>query len=340
MKKINECSIKELEEIYDALSIVEGEDRKSRQELQKRRFRELILPLGHEGNTEQKSWARSKLIEEGHDFIHFFIDKYYRSYRPRYGKDLENEGLLWLCQYGFNYNPDKASFTTFLTLNLKGVMHKYINSQVNNVSAHYGARMDTVRKAQSQLEKEMSDYTIEDLAARTGYPVSVIKTTLELIQCNNKMYFDGDDQGFLNAVPSKTESPEEMVIKQETRDALLQALKNLPKKYRDVLGARFIPESYFPDQHDNTISRPPGFEAIAKLLGMTPAQVRGYYRRAIMRLRHDPGLIEISDASRRHNDNANRDFRVICLNDKESIPDDSFDHRDQDGKVKSIEYHD
>lgn len=295
-KSILEYSKQELDLLYETLSMVNGKDRKSKQEMQKRRFRELILPLGREGNAEQKSWAKEKLLEEGKDFIRFFIEKYYRSYCAKYGQDLEHEGLLWLCQYGMKYDPDKGTFSTFLTLNLKGVMHKFINAQVNHVSAHYGAKMDHVRKAQAQLEKVTSDYSIEDLAARTGYPVSAVKMILKLIQCNKLLYLDGDESGIINTLVSDMPSPEEIVLKQEMNDTLIRALENLPPKCRDVLNARFSPEHYFSDYQNAPINRPPGFKAIAKSLGMTPTQVRGCYRQAIMQLQKDPGLIAISES--------------------------------------------
>ena len=321
-KKIYECSTQELDVLYDILCQSEGEDKKGRQELQKRRFRELILPLGQEGNEEQKKWALLKLVEEAQDFIRYYIDKYYGTYKPVYGPDLEEECYLWICQNGFRYDPDKGTYSTFLTQNLHGVIHKYLNEQLNNMSVHHGDRMNNVKKAQSQFDQEGKDYTVEDLAVKTGYPISVIRKTLEYIHYNNRMYFDGDDSGYLNTLPSPAPNPEDEVLRNEVREVLKKALEKLPPKYRDVIGARFMPENYFKNYHQSPQDKAPGFEAIAALLGTTPTKVRGAYRRALIRLRKDPGITAISDAFRRRNDNAVRDFRVICIDDTDIFPDD------------------
>lgn len=322
-KDVFEYTEKELDALYGIMRLTSGEDTRGKQELQKRRFRELILPLGRHGNEWQKAWAYSKMVEEGKDFIRYFIEKYYSTYKPVYGADMEQEGLLWLCQNGMKYEPDKGTFSTYLTLNLKGVMHKFVNEQTNHVSTHYGDRMNNVKKAQAQFEQESREYTLEDLAVRTGYSVTVIKHTLALIQCNNVMLFDGNDSGVLNTMPSSIPSPEDKALQRELLEALRKALEKLPKDSKEVLAIRFFPEYYF--EGELAVNRVPGFDCIAKYLGTTTSKVRTSYKRALMQLRKDPGLLAISDSFRKKNDNAIRDFRVICLNDKESFPDDPYE---------------
>ena len=128
---------------------------------------------------------------------------------------------------------------------------------------------------------------------------------------------------------------EQIVLEDELTTTLWAAIKKLPKKYRDVIGARFLPEEYFEEEEHSPINRTPGFDAIAKLFGVSPAKIRQYYHKAIIDLRKNPDLIAINDAFKRKRDNAVRDFKVICLEDQALDVDDPFTDENDDQSHES-----
>ena len=166
---------------------------------------------------------RDKLILENLSLVKKVASKIY--YRLPKGDiefdDLVNVGVIGLMKAIERYNEDKAKFSTYAYIKIRGEILDYLRS------------LDIVpRTVRDKIKKEKP---IED-----GRSVPLSNTAI-MVSIEKALSSD-DNLKIVDTLVSSRETPEEEVIKDDQKEKLLQAIQCLNDKEKKVLQMMYFEE--------------------------------------------------------------------------------------------------
>lgn len=323
-KNYDGYSLKQLNDLYDSMS----EDNSD--EMQRNRFAKLILPLYNAENEEFRKWARMKVYQESINLVKFFIGKYYSVYYMEMGEELIQEGLTAVFENVERYDPNVATFSTFLTVYLKNRMHKFVNAKTNNTSLHYGNKMNLIKKVQTTFEVQNLSYSEEDISAATHMNIATVRKIKEMIELNdNPVYLNGGEKEVLDSIIDKSPTPEEEAIRKERSELLIKALDSLPEECKKAILMKYYPEDFFPEYRGkNAPTQEPNFELIGRGLGVKQSMARKIFNRALALLRHNKDIEKLAGKFADRNDKLIENFNITFAGDDDNLLFDDLDDLD------------
>ncbi|NPA16873.1 sigma-70 family RNA polymerase sigma factor [Persephonella sp.] len=166
---------------------------------------------------------RDKLILENLSLVKKVASKIY--YRLPKGDiefdDLVNVGVIGLIKAIEKYNKDKAKFSTYAYIKIRGEILDYLRS------------LDIVpRTVRDKIKKEKP---IEE-----GKPVPVSNTAV-MVSIEKALSSD-DSFRIIDTLVSSRETPEEEVIREDQKEKLLEAIQMLSEKEKKVLQMLYFEE--------------------------------------------------------------------------------------------------
>ncbi|NPA13317.1 MAG: sigma-70 family RNA polymerase sigma factor [Aquificae bacterium] len=135
--------------------------------------------------------------------------------------DLVNVGVIGLMKAIDRYDKDKAKFSTYAYIKIRGEILDYLRS------------LDIVpRTVRDKIKKEKP--------AEEGKPVPLSNTAV-MVSIEKALSSD-ESLKIIDTLVSQRETPEEEVIKEDQKEKLLQAINSLSEKEKKVLQMMYFEE--------------------------------------------------------------------------------------------------
>lgn len=240
-----------------------------------------LMAMYHSGNPDLKEEAIVRLFEKAEMFIWHFIKK---QHPTLYGDPYYNEELFSCCKIAFlenikDFDPEKGTLSTFLTLPFKHEMYEWVNRDLNDASGYHAKMMIQVQDAQKTLWARNVEPTPAAISNLTGLSVKKVEQTLLRIEAKKTQTCDSEEQ-WEEAVKGNCKSPEEMFLENEEHEALARALKILPAQDRIAIILHFGLDG----------SAPRSYSAVAKKMHISAPQAQASITRGLHILRGDTSL--------------------------------------------------
>jgi RNA polymerase sigma factor (sigma-70 family) len=191
--------------------------------------------------SAERERAAEKVISKNDKLVTFILLRDFPSYRGSdHFEDLIQEGRMGLFESLADYDPAKGAFSTHAEYRIKHNMYEYA-SKVNNSSIYYLSQIKKYKKAISALAAEGNTApTITDIATVMGCGVEAVQKLIGVMNRANHISLDGDEETkALISDPLKT-SPIDVVIENDEKEALADALKQLDKEQQYVIMEMFF----------------------------------------------------------------------------------------------------
>lgn len=219
--------------------------------------------------------AKEEMIQSLDMFIYWVISNNFKTF-TRYSKDLYQEGVLGILKGIDIYDPNRTKATTFFYVYILHEMNEFINININKTSAHYSAHIVKVKRAINTFEKENREWTIKDIAQETGISPETILQAVKIIERANEVHYDN-----LACIEDKLSenfaSPEEKYIKNEMRETIIDAIKQLSPEEQQVVILK----------HGLGDSEPLSYKNIFAKTGIPVDKIKKYYNSALRKLRNN-----------------------------------------------------
>ena len=180
----------------------------------------------------------NETVQDAFNKIYYFIEKYvyktlWDNYRTLMQNQYHREDIIqevWMKIFSElkNYDPDKASLTTFITPWIKHVVSDYASKNFRKTSVYYANAMKKINGAQNYCKQYgLNADDIETIMNLTGLSEATVKNTLDLMSKKDNVSYEA----LIDAGADYTASikgPEESFIEAESE-------KNLAELLNDVL---------------------------------------------------------------------------------------------------------
>lgn len=198
----------------------------------------IIVDSYNTGDKKMRAWAIQEMTSRIKGFIGHMIDKHFSAYKGEYYDDLFSEGFVAVVEEMGRFNPEKGTLTTYFTPYILHKLSNYIDNEINRSTPYYSNIMKSIKEAIKYFEALHVVPTLSDIALHTGLSVKKVEDGLQRIQATNEQYYETDAD--LDAMVTQTfEGPEQELIKKERTEVLRDAILELDKKDRVILGMRF-----------------------------------------------------------------------------------------------------
>lgn len=245
------------------------------------------------GNLKTKMWKG--IVRYARGVMHQMMSGYTGS-RTDYS-DIEQGMAMIFFKNLHNYNPLKATPSTFFTPYFKQVISEYIRGYKKNLTQHDAANARKVNQVIHEYEKQNIRWTIDMVASKTKLSAKVVRNTL--YYSRNSKTANIDDVEYLQ---SKIPTPEEALELKEMQNILSDAITRVAtEEEAELLFRRINP--------DGQKEKP--YDQIAKETGKSIKKVKNMINSLTCRLNQD-------DALRKRFGNQNRynDFAPLKLQDE------------------------
>jgi RNA polymerase sigma factor for flagellar operon FliA len=189
--------------------------------------------------------------------------------------DLIQAGMLGLLEAASNYTADRgASFETYAGIRIRGAMLdalRKLDWAPRSVHRKARAAAQAVRELEAEFGREARD---GEIAARMGVSLDEYhKITHDAASCRIASLDDssGDDDSLLGRVEDETADPFRDTSEDGFRNALSQAIKELPERERLVMSL------YYDDELN--------LKEIGAVLKVTESRVCQLHGQALVRLK-------------------------------------------------------
>lgn len=150
-------------------------------------------------------------------------------------EDVESEAKEKIIKEADSYDSAKGSILTFARRRALHAMTSAINFATARTSDYFAGNMKKVKKAKDILIREEKPITLIALVAMTGLQPKKIEDALELLERTTQTAWETIE----NEKYSTDVSPERKTLEQEVIDALYDAIRDLPKEYKDTILFKF-----------------------------------------------------------------------------------------------------
>lgn len=189
--------------------------------------------------------------------------------------DLVQSGMLGLLEAIKHYDVSQgASFETYAGIRIRGAMLDELRrSDWTPRSVHKKARMvtESIREIENNLGRDAKD---SEVAEHMGIGIDeynhILQDSLSCKTFSVEELLQGEE-GLIEGVYSTTEQPEEILVQQNFKMALANAIDELPERERLVI-------SLYYDEELN-------LREIGKVLGVSESRVSQICSQAMLRLR-------------------------------------------------------
>jgi RNA polymerase primary sigma factor len=164
--------------------------------------------------------------------------------------DLIEEGNIGLIDAAKKYDSDKAGFSTYATWYIKRYMQR-ARSQNKFIRTPYNH--ETINNKIKEYEAkgvEITEDVLQEVADKYNINVSLVKHAIECGKINvrgfdsfSKTHSDGDEESYnlLDVyVPEDSESLEDLLIKEDSRNYLMEKISSLNRLEQEVIFVRFF----------------------------------------------------------------------------------------------------
>lgn len=198
--------------------------------------------------------------------------------------DLIQEGNMGLMVAAEKFSSDfKTRFSTYAYPWIVQYMLRYLNGRTSFISLPNRKEM-MIRKIQkTQLyffQQNGREATVEEIALSTGLSESKVVEYLNYSYTVASLDVEVSDEGnsvsMGDLIPDMTYSPEEMLLKEETRETVKSLMNSLPGKEKCVLWYRY---NFDGDMHVKTLRE------VSKIVGVSPEAVRQTEIRAVKHMK-------------------------------------------------------
>lgn len=247
-----------LDKLLDAMTPEKVSDDDPDEPMRSYRFGWLIIPcLAFEYSSKRwkYQWALTATFQEIHKFLVWYLKTRFNVIKnsPRFD-DLFSTAKSVALETVKKYDVTKSTFSTFITLHLKGALIKELNSQNGKMSAYYADKLSKVEKAKAELaQKGLRNPSDAEVAKVTGFSMSEIRTLNDIRTKADHVYIDAEDPetGVTMQIPTETTAPETLAIENENTAELVEAIMRIPNKdCRRVFLAIALPYECLYDQSD------------------------------------------------------------------------------------------
>lgn len=238
------------------------------------RIKEQMLRY-HSDDPVVKMKAVEEILEDHKKFITHIINKHFHSYKNQWYEDLYSCGVIGLIESLSKYDPDKSMPTTHFGRYIIHEIYDFIAKFVNQTTTHYASKLAVINKTIVELERDgVENPTVIGVSMRSGIKPEIILKALSIqTSAQNKSL---ESEEFISSQLTDTQlSPDEIVERRETLEALYCAIYNLPPNMREVVLRRNGLGGY--ETQSN--------EVINRETGIPTNQIRRIYAKALKQLR-------------------------------------------------------
>lgn len=199
-------------------------------------------------------------------------------------EDLIQEGLLGLLKAIDKFDYRKGfKFSTYATWWIRQAIVRAVSEQgrILRIPVHTTDIINRIYRTRNQFVQDHGrEPTPEELASILSLPVDKVLEYIRLSQHHmelDKPLGEKEDSNLFNIIPSESsDAPQEVSLRNEMRDAIMEVLSTLDPKEAKVIAMRFG----LLDGREYTL------EEVGEALGVTRERARQIENRAIRRLRH------------------------------------------------------
>lgn len=195
-----------------------------------------ILSVLRTQDHSHKDWERVQLMirDAMYPFCKYVARRYYRTYLPKYGDDLANEGYLGMLKALDTYDPRKGAPTTWCFREIIHADRDLIDLMEHHTSAHFWTNVMKIMKRIAEWEREGLSWDPDDLAIELNLSPTTIEGCMQIYKRNkDQVSIDapvGDsDMTIGDKLVSDFPDPLQSVMESEHVDALHTAMR----KYLD-----------------------------------------------------------------------------------------------------------
>jgi len=191
--------------------------------------------------------------------------------------DLMQAGLIGLMDAATRYEEEQGvQFETYAAQRIRGAMLDELRSS-DWLPRGVRKTQRSIEAAISKLEQRLGRASTEaEVAAEMGVSLANYQEMLGESHGGQLIYYDDsdsdDDEDYLERhCPSNEPEPQDMLHDRRFREALVQAIENLPEREKLLMGLYYEQEL--------------NFKEIAAVLGVTESRVCQLHSQAVARLR-------------------------------------------------------
>lgn len=195
-----------------------------------------ILSVYRTHDHNHKDWNRVQLMimDAMYPFCKYVARRYYRTYLPKYGEDLVNEGYGGMLKALETYDPRKGAPTTWCFREIIHADRDLIDLMEHHTSAHFWTNVQKIQKLIARREREGIPWDPDDLSIELGLSPTTVEGCLQIYKRNkDQVSMDapvGDsDMKIGDKLVSDFPDPLQSVMEGEGSEVLRKAMK----KYLD-----------------------------------------------------------------------------------------------------------
>jgi len=240
-----------------------------------------LLTIRKEMKDDEKAykWSTDMIWNESVGFVKLMITKYKTPGIMLYS-DLMGECANAILANIDKYDPDKATFSTFLTIHLVHAISEYITKDINKTSSYYAVNVRKVENAIQYFARNgIMNPTKTDISMYTK--LSIHKVEDALANINGKHMLSIDDDSIRN-IPSSYENPLNIAINNDLSRVISEAVESLGNIESKIIRLYY--------DLDETNGKMMTIAGVAKKLNMTAAEVGKILRKAEQKLRKNKAL--------------------------------------------------
>lgn len=240
-----------------------------------------LMAMYNSGDPDLKEQAIIRLFEMIEDFIWYIMKKWY----PTFYADKEaREELFGCCKVAFlteigKFDPEQGTLSTFLTYPFKHEMYEWINRETHRTSGYLSKMIGQVEAAIRELQSIGAEVTSSSISHLSGLSVKKVEQALERIEFKNPASLNTEEQ-LEEILTGNAKSPEQLFLEAEQSETIAKALKNLSSQDRTAIILYYGLDG----------TGPKSYNAVAKLMHISPPQAQTAIARGLHLLRNDTAL--------------------------------------------------
>lgn len=145
-----------------------------------------LLSVYRTHDHNHKDWKRvgMMIMDAMYPFCKYVARRYYRTYLPKYGEDLVNEGYEGMLKALETYDPRKGAPTTWCFREIIHADRDLIDLMEHHTSAHFWTNVQKIQKLIARREREGIPWSPDDLAIELGLSPTTIEGCLQIYKRN------------------------------------------------------------------------------------------------------------------------------------------------------------